>query len=131
MAIFAFVFMSSFSLVFLSRFSDAPDSITQPQSLSDGMTLVSKDGSFVLGFFTPSKSTNRYLGIWYNSIPVTTVVWVANPLRNPIKDLSGMLLVNSSGSLVLLNQYSIVAFGIHVILLEKQNRKLSVKDLEL
>jgi hypothetical protein len=131
MAIFAFVFMSSFSLVFLSRFSDAPDSITQPQSLSDGMTLVSKDGSFVLGFFTPSKSTNRYLGIWYNSIPVTTVVWVANPLRNPIKDLSGMLLVNSSGSLVLLNQYSIVAFGIHVILWEKQNRKLSVKDLEL
>jgi hypothetical protein len=131
MAIFAFVFMSSFSLVFLSRFSDAPDSITQLQSLSDGMTLVSKDGSFVLGFFTPSKSTNRYLGISYNSIPVTTVVWVANPLRNPIKDLSGMLLVNSSGSLVLLNQYSIVAFGIHVILLEKQNRKLSVKDLEL
>ena len=131
MAIFAFVFMSSFSLVFLSRFSDAHDSINQPQSLSDSMTLVSKDGSFVLGFFTPSKSTNRYLGIWYNNIPVTTVVWVANPLRNAMKDLFGVLLVNSSGSLVLLSQYSIVAFGIHVILLEKKNRELSVKDLKL
>ena len=84
------------------------------------MTLVSKDGSFVLGFFTPSKSTNRYLGIWYNNIPVTTVVWVANPLRNAMKDLFGVLLVNNSGSLVLLSQYSIVAFGIHVILLEKK-----------
>jgi hypothetical protein len=70
------------------------------------MTLVSKDGSFVLGFFTPGKSTNRYLGIWYNNNPVDqTVVWVANRL-NPINDSSGVLMVNSSGSLVLLSQNS-------------------------
>ena len=65
--------------------------------------MVSKDGGFVLGFFSPGNSPNRYLGIWYNNIPVKTVVWVANRL-NPISDSSGMLMLNSSGSLVLLSQ---------------------------
>jgi hypothetical protein len=106
MDIFASLFMSSFSLVFLSDFSYAADSITQSQSLSDSMTMVSKDGSFVLGFFTPGKSNNnRYLGIWYKNIPVPTVVWVANR-RNPINDSSGVLMINSSGSLVLLSHNS-------------------------
>ena len=62
--------------------------------------------SFVLGFFTPRKSTNRYLGIWYNNNSVDqTVVWVANRL-NPINDSSGVLMVNNSCSLVLLSQNS-------------------------
>ena len=109
MDIFAFVYLSSSLLFFYVVFSDAADSITQFQSLSDGTTLVSKDGSFALGFFSLGNSTNRYLGIWYNNIPVTTVVWVANR-RNPIKDLSGVLMVNSSGSLVLLSQNTTVAW---------------------
>uniref|UniRef100_A0A2N9HE29 non-specific serine/threonine protein kinase n=1 Tax=Fagus sylvatica TaxID=28930 RepID=A0A2N9HE29_FAGSY len=106
MDIFAFLFMiSSCSLVFLSDFSNAADIITQSQSLRDDMTLVSKDGSFELGFFNPGSSKNRYLGIWFKNIPVKTVVWVANRL-NPINDSSGVLMVNSSGSLVLLSQNS-------------------------
>ena len=56
MDIFAFVLMSYCSLVFLSRFSDAVDNITQSQSLIEGMTLVSKNESFVLGFFSPGNS---------------------------------------------------------------------------
>uniref|UniRef100_A0A2N9I8I7 non-specific serine/threonine protein kinase n=1 Tax=Fagus sylvatica TaxID=28930 RepID=A0A2N9I8I7_FAGSY len=109
MDIFAFVFLSSCSLVFLSGFSDAADSITQSQSFNEGMTLVSKDGSFELGFFSPSSSKNGYLGIWYKNIPVQTVVWVANRL-NPINDSSGVLMVNNSGSLVLLNHNSTIAW---------------------
>uniref|UniRef100_A0A2N9FE92 non-specific serine/threonine protein kinase n=1 Tax=Fagus sylvatica TaxID=28930 RepID=A0A2N9FE92_FAGSY len=106
MDIFAFLFMiSSCSLVFHSDFSNAADIITQSQSLRDDMTLVSKDGSFELGFFNPGSSKNRYLGIWFKNIPVKTVVWVANRL-NPINDSSGVLMVNSSGSLVLLSQNS-------------------------
>ena len=105
MDIFGFVLMISCSLVFLYGFSDASDSITQSQPLSGNTTLVSKDGSFVLGFFTPGKSTNRYLGIWYNNNPNQTVVWVANRL-NPINDSSGLLMVNSSGSIVVLSQNS-------------------------
>ena len=57
----------------------------------------------VPGFFSPCNSSNRYLGIWFNNIPVKTVVWVANRL-NPISDSSVMLMLNSSGSLVLLSQ---------------------------
>ena len=90
MDIFAFVFLSSSLFLFYFVFSDAADRITQSQSLSDGTNLVSKNGGFVLGFFSAGNSTNRYLGIWYNNIPVRTVVWVANR-GNPIRDSSGVL----------------------------------------
>ncbi|KAL4619441.1 hypothetical protein ACB092_06G079600 [Castanea dentata] len=110
MGIFAFVFLSSSLFLFYFVFSDAADRITQSQSLSDGTNLVSKNGSFVLGFFSTGNSTNRYLGIWYNNIPVRTVVWVAN-WRNPIRDSSGVLMLNSSGSLVLLSQNKTIAWS--------------------
>ncbi|KAL0014464.1 hypothetical protein SO802_001533 [Lithocarpus litseifolius] len=112
MDISAFVFLSSSFFLFYSLFSHAADNITQSQTLRDikGTTLVSKDGGFVLGFFSPGDSTNRYLGIWYNNIPIKTVVWVANR-RNPITDSSGVLMVNSSGSLVLLNRNLTVAWS--------------------
>ncbi|KAM4116115.1 hypothetical protein ACJW30_02G026500 [Castanea mollissima] len=90
--------------------SDAADSITKSKSVSDGITLVSKHESYALGFFSPGNSRKRYLGIWYNNIPVRTVVWVANRL-NPINDSSGLLMVNSSGSLVLLSQNRTVAWS--------------------
>ena len=112
MDIFASVLLSSSLLLFYFVFSDAADSITQSQPLRDieNTTLVSKDGGFVLGFFSPGNSNNRYLGIWYSNIPVKTVVWVANR-RNPITDSSGVLKVNSSGSLVLLGQNSTFAWS--------------------
>nr|POE76347.1 receptor-like serine/threonine-protein kinase sd1-8 [Quercus suber] len=97
-------------LPFFFVLSDAADSISKSESLSEGITLVSKHESYALGFFSPGKSRNRYLGIWYNNIPVRTVVWVANRL-NPINDSSGMLMVNSSGSLVLLSQNRTVAWS--------------------
>nr|POE83083.1 g-type lectin s-receptor-like serine/threonine-protein kinase [Quercus suber] len=86
----------------------AVDSITPSQSISDGSTLVSKEGSFELGFFSPGSSKNRYLGIWYKNIPVQTVIWVANRL-NPINDSSGLLMINRTSSLVLMsNNKSVV-----------------------
>ncbi|XP_030955620.1 G-type lectin S-receptor-like serine/threonine-protein kinase At4g27290 [Quercus lobata] len=112
MDIFAFVLLllSSSLLLFFFVVSDAADGVAKSESLTEGMTLVSRDGSFALGFFSPGNSGNRYLGIWYNNIPVRTVVWVANRL-NPINDSSGMLVVNSSGSLVLLSQNRTVAWS--------------------
>ncbi|PPS20177.1 hypothetical protein GOBAR_AA00379 [Gossypium barbadense] len=68
-------------LVIFSNASTAIDTLSQSDSLTDGMTLVSGDGSFQLGFFSPGSSKNRYLGIWYNNIPMQTVVWVANRFR--------------------------------------------------
>ncbi|KAK8602951.1 hypothetical protein V6N13_085153 [Hibiscus sabdariffa] len=83
-----------------SKPSTAIDAISPSESLTYGMTLVSNDGSFALGFFSPGSSKNRYLGIWYNNIPMQTVVWVANRV-NPINDSTGLLKIETSGKVVL------------------------------
>ncbi|GLU09102.1 hypothetical protein SLE2022_259780 [Rubroshorea leprosula] len=91
-------------LLFFSRFSDGTDIITSSDNLSDGRTLVSRDGNFELGFFNSASSgKNRYLGIWYKNTPVHNVVWVANRC-SPITDSSGVLMINNTSNLVLLNK---------------------------
>ncbi|KAK8527317.1 hypothetical protein V6N12_054535 [Hibiscus sabdariffa] len=92
-------------LIIFSKASTANDTISPSESLTDGMTLVSNDGSFALGFFSPGSSKNRYLGIWYNNIPIQTVVWVANRI-SPINDSTGLLKIEISGKLVLQVQNS-------------------------
>ncbi|KAJ0684596.1 putative protein kinase RLK-Pelle-DLSV family [Helianthus annuus] len=68
-----------FSLLFLHKsYAAELNIISDSRFLTDVDTLVSPTGVFVLGFFKPGSSENRYLGIWYKNIPVTTVVWVAN-----------------------------------------------------
>ncbi|XWS11132.1 hypothetical protein CRYUN_Cryun38cG0057700 [Craigia yunnanensis] len=96
----------SFSACFLIIFSKASialDMISPTESLTDGLTLVSNDGSFELGFFSSGSSKNLYLGIWYKNIPMQTVVWVANRI-NPINGSSGLLKIESTGKIVLLDQ---------------------------
>jgi len=84
-------------------YSADQDTITSSGFLKDSQSIVSKNGNFRLGFFSlDAKSTNCYLGIWFNKVPVVTVVWVAN--RNqPIKDKSGALKLSDDGNLLLLN----------------------------
>ncbi|GMN64974.1 hypothetical protein TIFTF001_034049 [Ficus carica] len=100
---------ATFLFLFQTVFS-ALDFIDQEQSMSDGATLVSKEQSFELGFFSPGNSKNRYVGIWYKNIPVQTVVWVANRC-SPINDSSGLLTINSTGNLVLLYQKKSVVWS--------------------
>ncbi|KDO75649.1 hypothetical protein CISIN_1g041312mg, partial [Citrus sinensis] len=76
------------------------DTITSNQPIKDGDVIVSSGNIFALGFFSPGNSVRRYVGIWYNQIPVQTVVWVANR-DNPINDTSGVLTISSLGNLVL------------------------------
>jgi len=98
-------------LLFFSEFSAATDTITQFESLEDNKTLVSKDGTFELGFFTPATtSSNRYLGIWYANIAVRTVVWVAKR-DTPIIDNSTKLSINTQGNLVLVNKNNTVIWS--------------------
>jgi hypothetical protein len=98
------------NLVFFSfQISLAVDSITRSQTITDGRTLVSKEGSFELGFLSPGSSKSRYLGIWYKKIPYRTVVWVANR-RNPIDDSYGTLAINGRGNVLLLDSSKTVVW---------------------
>ncbi|VAI63041.1 unnamed protein product [Triticum turgidum subsp. durum] len=56
--------------------------------LSAGSTITSDDGTFALGFFSPSSSgiKHYYVGIWYKNIPQDNILWVANramPIADP------------------------------------------------
>ncbi|KAJ8537838.1 hypothetical protein K7X08_014378 [Anisodus acutangulus] len=103
----------SYFLLFLLAFcssthkivSATTDLITTNHSITYGETLVSSNGTFELGFFSPSGSSNRYIGIWYKQIlpHIQTVVWVANR-EKPLTNTSAVQLkVTKPGILVLIN----------------------------
>ncbi|KAJ4703326.1 Receptor protein kinase [Melia azedarach] len=81
---------------------NAIDTITRTQFISDGDDegLVSSDGMFKLGFFSPGNSRFRYIGIWFNKISVQTVVWVANR-ETPIKNFAGFFKIDEKGNLAI------------------------------
>ncbi|XP_034898845.1 G-type lectin S-receptor-like serine/threonine-protein kinase At4g27290 isoform X1 [Populus alba] len=97
MLVFCFI---SFLIV---RTATPTDTINTAQFIRDGDTIVSAGGTYELGFFTPEKSRNRYLGIWYGKISVQTAVWVANR-ETPLNDSSGVVRLTNKGLLVLLNR---------------------------
>ncbi|KAK9107017.1 hypothetical protein Syun_023028 [Stephania yunnanensis] len=84
-----------------------PDAIKQGESMSFSETLVSANGVFELGFFTPGQSNkNIYLGIWYKMTTIgnrnRTVVWVANreyPIRGTYSS-SCVFSIDRAGNLV-------------------------------
>ncbi|MCD7452937.1 hypothetical protein HAX54_018764 [Datura stramonium] len=76
-------------------------SINSTQHLRDPETLWCPDNIFMLGFFSPGNTSNRYVGIWYN-FSETTVVWVANRDK-PLKDSSGVFKISEDGNLVVMN----------------------------
>ncbi|KAM0951473.1 putative protein kinase RLK-Pelle-DLSV family [Dioscorea sansibarensis] len=92
----------SFFVIF--HYSIATNTLNPNQSLHDGQILVSAKETFALGFFRPSGSKNRYLGIWYNKLRPggqTTVVWVANR-RSPLSaGTNGSLELNVNGTLTI------------------------------
>ncbi|RHN62552.1 putative non-specific serine/threonine protein kinase [Medicago truncatula] len=94
-------------LLTFSFCSCSSDTISIDKTLRDGELLVSKSKTFALGFFTPGKSTSRYVGIWYNNLPIQTVVWVANR-DAPINDTSGILSINQNGNLELHHNLSTI-----------------------
>ncbi|XP_022684294.1 S-locus-specific glycoprotein S6-like [Setaria italica] len=77
------------------------DTFSKGRNITDNETLVSADGAFTMGFFSPGVSTKRYLGIWF-SVSIDAVCWVANRGR-PVNDNSGVLMVSDAGSLLLLD----------------------------
>ncbi|KAK9152107.1 hypothetical protein Syun_010416 [Stephania yunnanensis] len=86
----------------------AHDTMFAGQSLTINQTLVSRNGKFELGFFTPGNSKKYYIGIWFKQVAAIqkkkTVVWVANR-NNPIAtddSFSSEFKLLENGGLVLL-----------------------------
>ncbi|KAK8450507.1 hypothetical protein SEVIR_6G039900v4 [Setaria viridis] len=91
----------SFSSILLCASSDH---LVPGKPLTPGNTLVSDDGTFILGFFSLSNPTEKhyYVGIWYNNISQRTVVWIAN--RDvPITNISSAMLTLTSSSHIVLS----------------------------
>ncbi|KAH7650655.1 S-receptor-like serine/threonine-protein kinase protein [Dioscorea alata] len=96
---------------YFSQAISAKDTITPIQPLAYNETLVSADGRFSLGFFTPGKSKNQYIGLWYNKMADKTPVWVANR-KNPITSSTGLVSISSStGELLITDQNSAVVWS--------------------
>ncbi|KAL3636832.1 hypothetical protein CASFOL_019131 [Castilleja foliolosa] len=88
-----FLFSTLCALVLCTTFlklSDGIDTLLPNQTLEIGQTLISNSQIFELGFFSPGKSRNWFLGIWYKSTP-DVCVWVANR-NNPITDSDDVFL---------------------------------------
>ncbi|KAL4309535.1 hypothetical protein GQ457_01G046640 [Hibiscus cannabinus] len=101
------VFVLLSSLIFLLCSSplfchgDEHVRIRQGDTVKDGDTLLSGDGIFELGFFSPENSSSRYVGIWYK-VDAEAVVWVANRDK-PLTDRNGVLRIGFDGNLVVLD----------------------------
>ncbi|XP_059437237.1 receptor-like serine/threonine-protein kinase SD1-8 [Corylus avellana] len=98
--LFALLLIMSY---YRSCFSIAGDTLSPGHSLSLSKreTIVSKGGTFELGFFQPGTSLKIYLGIWYKMFVPKEVVWVANrdtPLSDPS---SSRLDLSEDGNLLL------------------------------
>ncbi|KAG9150486.1 hypothetical protein Leryth_010855 [Lithospermum erythrorhizon] len=78
------------------------DTISLRQPLSGDHTITSLGGNFKLGFFSPGKSSNHYIGIWYNKVSEQTIVWVANR-EDPVVDKYSAELKIQDGNLVISN----------------------------
>ncbi|XP_045826094.1 G-type lectin S-receptor-like serine/threonine-protein kinase RKS1 [Trifolium pratense] len=112
--------------------SCSSDTISTHKPIRDGELLISKSKTFALGFFSPGKSTSRYVGIWYNNLPIQTVVWVANR-DNPINDTSGILSISPNGNLVLHRNLSstVPIWSTNVSLPQSQRNSTSVVIAQL
>ncbi|KAG9159911.1 hypothetical protein Leryth_005661 [Lithospermum erythrorhizon] len=88
-------------LNFFPMFCLSIDTISWNKPILDGQTIVSANGVFELGFFSPNGSEARYAGIWYKEL-AKRVVWVANRER-PLYDSFGGLMIGKYGNLVVVD----------------------------
>ncbi|XP_024181698.1 G-type lectin S-receptor-like serine/threonine-protein kinase CES101 [Rosa chinensis] len=103
------LFFSCFGMqsLFSSYAETLISTMKQGQQLSDLSSdhLVSDNGFYKLGFFSPGSTSNlgatsnRFLGIWYSKLPNhPDAIWVGNP-EFPINDSSAVFKLDSDGKL--------------------------------
>ncbi|KVF96799.1 Apple-like protein [Cynara cardunculus var. scolymus] len=106
--------VSSFSS--LLPVSATEDRITTTNSINKNQTIISAGGKFALGFFSPHNSTSSYLGIWYNTIPKLTIIWVANRASPIPKSSPAVFQLSGDGNLVVLSGTNEVVWTSNVTL---------------
>ncbi|TVT97937.1 hypothetical protein EJB05_56789, partial [Eragrostis curvula] len=75
-----------FGSAFLAMAAFAGDTIFPGESMFGNQTLVSKNGVFELGFFSPGPGIHRYFGARFKKIPSSPNFWVGD--RITITDLA-------------------------------------------
>ncbi|KAL8257636.1 hypothetical protein R6Q59_029677 [Mikania micrantha] len=98
----AIMFLSYITFFLMLITCRSSDTIYVHQNISDGDTIVSGNGKFELGFFSPGNSKSRYLGIWYKNTSAQTVAWVANR-ETPVTDNLGAVKLDNQGNLTLVD----------------------------
>ncbi|RLM91816.1 G-type lectin S-receptor-like serine/threonine-protein kinase [Panicum miliaceum] len=84
-------------VAFLAVAAFAGDTIVPGEGISGNQALVSKNGEFELGFFSPGAGIHRFLGVRFKKMPTTSPsFWVGN--RLPITDLPAAALEVFGGS---------------------------------
>ncbi|XP_039120545.1 G-type lectin S-receptor-like serine/threonine-protein kinase At2g19130 [Dioscorea cayenensis subsp. rotundata] len=104
------------------------DTISWSQSLNGNQTIVSKEGHFELGFFSPGNSKNFYIGIWYKKVSPQTVIWVANrevPISNAA---SSELKITENGNLALLDHKKAIAWSSKSVLHQANSTEAVILD---
>ncbi|KAG4938740.1 hypothetical protein JHK82_044538 [Glycine max] len=106
------IFLLIFSSFYMGVIS-VNDTITSTRFIRDPETIISSNGDFKLGFFSPEKSTHRYVAIWY--LAETYIIWIANR-DQPLSDLSGpgVFKIHKDGNLVVLNAQNRVIWSTNV-----------------
>ncbi|XP_017255291.1 G-type lectin S-receptor-like serine/threonine-protein kinase At4g27290 [Daucus carota subsp. sativus] len=106
------VLFSTILLISVFTNSSPVDVLRGEQIIKDGSTIVSAEGEFELGFFSPGSSTKRYVGIWFKKISsgTRTTVWVANR-DAPLNNTSGVLKIDSKAISLFSNASSTVIWS--------------------
>ncbi|KAL8460249.1 hypothetical protein ACS0TY_031968 [Phlomoides rotata] len=117
------VFLSVIFLPFLLCFSLQTDTLSSNSVIKDPDTLVSRNQAFKLGFFTPSSTTNRYLGVLFEG----TVVWVANR-DEPLHDSSNTVTISRDGNLILVNGKNQTVWSTNYATTSPVNTTLQILD---
>ncbi|KAG6642664.1 hypothetical protein CIPAW_09G155700 [Carya illinoinensis] len=99
---------------FCLELGTATYTITTTKFINDAETLISSNGDFELGFFSPANSTYRYVGIWYAKFFASSIIWVAN--RNkPLNSLSGILTISEDENLVVLDEQKKIIWSSNIM----------------
>ncbi|RDX74653.1 G-type lectin S-receptor-like serine/threonine-protein kinase, partial [Mucuna pruriens] len=104
------IYFLIFSIFYLGV-SSVNDTITSTDFIRDPNTISSTNGDLKLGFFSPEKSTHRYVAIWFLS--ESNIIWIANR-DQPLNDSSGVFKIHKDGNLVVLNGQNHVLWSTNV-----------------